>query len=154
MNFPKDELTFALGLLGAVLGVVNLWRSFDRDRVKLRVTPKVAYPVNMGDDRTRLCIEVVNLSTFPVTICDVGFSVRFSKDRLAVIDPILPDQKPWPRRLEPREAFTVYCSPSLAAEPRLQLVRGAYAKTDCGETGFGKNKGLSHYIAKAPKRSD
>ncbi|MGH8625237.1 MAG: hypothetical protein ACREYC_08205 [Gammaproteobacteria bacterium] len=153
MSFPKDELAFGLGLLGTVLGVINLWRTFDRDRVKLRVTPKVAYPVNMGDDRPRLCVEVVNLSTFPVTVSDVGFTVWFSRSRMAIIDPILLDRKPWPRRLEPREAFTVYCSPSLAGEPGLQRVRRAYAKTDCGETRYGRSKGLRHYIGEAAKET-
>jgi hypothetical protein len=144
----RDDVTFALALLGSVLGVIGIWREFDRDRVKLRVTPKVAYPVNMHDDRPRLCIDVINLSAFPVTVREVGFTVWLSRHRLAIISPLLVDGKAWPRRLEPRESLTAYCSPDLASDVKLAAVRRAYAKTDCDETRYGKSKALSAYIAK------
>src|SRR5258705_206905 len=66
MSTTREDVTFGLALLGSVLGLINIWRQFDRDRVKLRVTPKVAYPINMPDERPRLCIDVINLSTVPV----------------------------------------------------------------------------------------
>jgi len=42
----KDALTLVLASIGAVLGVMNTWRAFDRDRLKLRVRPKQAIPVS------------------------------------------------------------------------------------------------------------
>jgi len=146
MNFSKDELTFGLGLLGTVLGIINLWRTFDRDRVKLRVTPKVAFPIDAGDKRPRLCLQAVNLSAFPVIVNDIGFTIWLSKIRLAVVDPVLSDKKSWPCRLEPREAFTAYCSAELASCKEMKKVRRAYAKTDCGKTQYGRSKALRQYI--------
>ncbi len=43
-------VTFGQALLGAVLGVMNAWRNFDKDRVKLRVTPKSAIPFGDADE--------------------------------------------------------------------------------------------------------
>jgi len=151
MNFPKDELTFALGFLGAVLGVINLWRALDRDRVKLRVTPLIAYLVGDIDERPRLCIEIVNLSVFPVTVKEVGFTVWCSNYKLVCVNTILSDKKLWPCKLDSRESVTVYFDPSLPQEQHFQQIRRAYAKTECGETRYGKSKALSEYIAYSVK---
>lgn len=31
---PKEVVTLAIAVVGAVLGVINSWHGFDRDRVK------------------------------------------------------------------------------------------------------------------------
>jgi len=77
------------GAIGAVLGIFNTWSQWSRNRVRLRVVPKIAFHAEdrgiycdhmpLEDERylfnypARLCIEVKNLSSFPVTISDVGF---------------------------------------------------------------------------------
>lgn len=149
MNVTKEQITFGLGLLGAVLGVINLWRAFDRDRVKLRVTPKTAMFIGSRDERDRLCIEVTNLSTFSVTVCEVGLKFWFHDTRMSMYRPILPDGKPWPRRLEPRETVTAYCEPEVAEVFRDRFVRRAFARTECGEWRYGNSKALKGYAKKA-----
>lgn len=63
-------ITLGIALLGAVLGILNTWRSFDRDRVKLRVVPKIAMPIGkVQDRRPRLCIEVRDYAWANRTIC-------------------------------------------------------------------------------------
>src|ERR1041385_1896118 len=94
----SDTITLVIAVIGAVLGILNAYRDFSRDRVKLRVVPKVAFNVGAnnvitGDRPTslmnqllrdgcpaRLCIEVINLSTFPITISAAGFG-RVSERR-------------------------------------------------------------------------
>lgn len=149
MNFPKDELTFGLGLVGTVLGIMNMWRVMERDRVKLRVTPKTAYPVGSPDTRVRLCIEVTNLSAFAVTVSEAGLTLRRSPIRLGLAVPILIDGGPWPRRLEPRASVTVYFAPELITDPRCSSAGKAYATTACGETRYGTSKALFGYSHRA-----
>jgi bacterioferritin-associated ferredoxin len=57
-----SAVTLAVAIVGAVLGILNTWKAYDRDRPKLRVIPKHAIPVGAADPRLTFCIEVVNLS--------------------------------------------------------------------------------------------
>ena len=97
MNFEalpwKDYLTTAAALLGAALGVLNTWNSVNQSRVRLRVRP--SHAISNPDGTNKFCVDVLNLSAFPVTIAEVGFfiagrSVR-KRQRLAIIQPELLD---------------------------------------------------------------
>ena len=138
-------VTVILATIGTVLGCINTFVLLNNRRVRLRVVPKSATPGDGGilTDSTRhieggtVCIEVVNLSSFPVTISDVGYTLP-SKRRASFCSPILLDSKPWPRRLEPREAVTAYANISVVPSN----IGKAYAKTDCGVTRFGTSPAL------------
>ena len=83
----KDFVTSGCAVLGAVLGVMNTWNGLNRQKVKLWVVPKVIYPLGSlavltatrcreGTElQTTGCIEITNLSAFPVTIYDTGFTL-------------------------------------------------------------------------------
>jgi hypothetical protein len=147
-----ELITLPLAVLGAVLGVINTWRSLDRDRVKLRVVPKIAYMVTPASPTPpQLCIEVINLSAFPVTVTEVGFLARGSEKRMALVQPILLDGEPFPRRLEPRSGFTAYFAPGAENRPDFGKVRKAYARTECGEWRHGKSKALSAWIERGSR---
>lgn len=141
----KDFVTIILATIGTVLGCVNTVDLLNRRRVRLRVVPKSAVPHHGGALTAstkhlpggEVCIEVINLSSFPVTIDEVGFTLP-GRTRLAVIEPILPDSGGWPRRLEPREAVTVYAD-TTTLSPNIGK---AYARTACGVTRFGKSPAL------------
>jgi len=140
-----EAVTLSVAVLGAVLGIINTWQNLDRSRLKLRVVPKHAIPVGGADRRLTFCIEVTNLSMFPLTICDVGVFYRGTEHRGCIIQPILLDGGPWPRRLESRSSVTVYCGkPTSIAGQR---IRCAYAKTECGHTQTGSSPALKQ-IAK------
>jgi hypothetical protein len=143
------------GICGAVLGVINTWSQFSRNRVRLRVIPKVAFIVDGGKmvgakatnqlkhfmaSRTpfQWCIEVINLSTFAVTISEVGFA-RSNGLRHILIPAEVSDGKSWPTRLESRESVMLYAQ--IGEAPDLQITQRpcAYAETDCERIVFGSS---------------
>ena len=128
-----------LALIGGVLGVFNFVQGFWQRRVRLRVTPKLTAIQGGGFlsstvdllPRGFACIEVVNLSAFPVTIDEVGFTLSDSKCRHMII----PEPRTLlPRTLEPRTSIDVRATQS-AGFPRKS--KKAYAKTQCGQTRYG-----------------
>lgn len=97
----KDTLTVIIALFGAgtglaglALSIVNTWRLFDRDRVRLKVAlfgNIVALPT--GQMIHTLSVTVINSSYLPVTVQQIAFEkppkhIRFtsecdSRNRLA-----------------------------------------------------------------------
>lgn len=140
--------TLGVAILGAGLGIINTLQSIDRDRVKLRVTPKTAFSFFPGavETTTSLCIEVLNRSTFPVTISEVGLTLHGTDKQFKLFQPILHDGGPFPRRLEPRSSFTAYFEPGAENHPAFASVKSAYAKTDCGETATGDSPALRSLV--------
>lgn len=139
----KDIFTISCAVIGAVLGVLNTWNSLNQRRVRLRVVPKTAFPVSArGELGTEMgCIEVTNLSSFAVTVSDVGFTIEGDprkKRRAAIIQPIIQDGGSWPRRLDPRASVTAY----FPLERLARDIKKAYAKTDCGEVAYGNSPAL------------
>lgn len=134
-------ITLAIAVLGAVLGLLNTWHSIDNRRLKVRVR---FLNVVALDDSIDAGIEVTNLSAFPLTIREVGMTLRRARGRPAEVLLIVPrvaSPRELPARLEPREQTTVYFKaaelPHIAAE-----LGKAYAKTTCGETFKGETGAL------------
>ncbi len=150
----KDFLTIGCAVLGAVLGVINYVSALNERRVKLRVIPKmaVALPTGFFSHRTELlpnsapAIEVINLSAFPVTISEAGFTLRHQTDRLVCHGTSPVDNKPWlPRRVESRESVTVHFLFAPSDFPK--NLHRAYAETDCQERRFGNSPALKKFRA-------
>lgn len=135
-----SAVTLAIAVLGAVLGVINTWNTISNRRVKLRVRPLWAVTAT----GQFVGIEVTNLSTFPVTVSDVGMLYRrpWSKapERAAITAPEFSDGGGWPRKLNPREQVTAYLQPMHL--PRGRSLWGAYARTVCGEIAHGRSPAL------------
>jgi hypothetical protein len=146
----KDVITASVASVGAVLGILNTWMAIDRDRPKLRVVPKHAIPLGAVDPRLRMSIEVINLSTFPLTVDEVGLHYRGTNKRGAVAQPVLLDGGAWPRRLEPRSAVTAYLDPGWI--PAAHKIRCAYAMTECGLTFEGSSPALKQIAEQARSR--
>jgi len=133
--------TFALAVLGSVLGVINTWVNLDKNRVKIKVVPQRAIPVGGADPKIKFCIDITNLSSFPISISDAGVFYHGTKNRGATVSPIFSDgEGRWPKRLQPRESLTVY-SQLPNAEPG-KKIRCAYAKTQCGIITEGNSGAL------------
>jgi hypothetical protein len=140
---PIDWKTLVVpstALLGAALGILNTWNSISQRKVKLRVRP--AYAIAVPSRNVAFSIEVVNLSSFPITLSDVGLTIPklFGEpSRQAIADPMVTDGKRLPRRLETREAVSFYFDPYIF---RGKKIGEAYARTVCGETEYGTSQAL------------
>lgn len=137
----KDYVTEAAAAVGAALGLMNTWNGLNQRKVRLRVRPAHAFGV--PDGRHMVSIEVINLSTFPLTITEVGFTLDNNRldvgERAAMAPPILIDGGIWPRKLQPREAVTGLCYPE---QLQWQRVGKAYARTACEEVRYGTSPAL------------
>lgn len=98
-------VTLATAVVGAVLGVLNYWRNWVADRVRLRVRVTLALQPDKGWPLVQMV--VVNLSRFPVTLDKLGFEVLDGGGYIAAPLYGLPDGTPWPYRLEPRAALAM-----------------------------------------------
>jgi hypothetical protein len=150
----KDEITLAVALLGAGLGIFNTLYSINQRKMNLRVIPKYAenFLSRMSSSSQAKgkdgdlynqwgCIEVINLSAFPVTLAEIGFTYSgdHRKKTLCMIgEPGTTDGIPLRRRLESREAVTGYFLLNVI-KPGVQK---AYAHTDCGKVGYGTSAAL------------
>ena len=88
-----------------------------------------------------------NLSSFPVTINDVGFTGWRGKrgKRLVLIGARPIDGKPWPRRLESRDEVSVYSDFDDLPRDGKRLA-WAYAHTACGEYAYGNSGGIRRAV--------
>lgn len=145
-----QAITFSIAVLGAVLGIINTWHNLDKSKVKLKVIPKHAIPVGSADPRINFCIEITNLSAFPLTISEAGFMFRGSEVRASLINQSFPDGSSWPKRLEPRTSATLYSQ--IPAPPAGSIIKCAYAMTQCGEVVTGTSVALKQIAANQTKR--
>ncbi len=138
-----NVLTTIIAVIGAVLGIMNTWAGMNQRRVKLKVVPQMAHFISgTGDWGPEMgCIEVTNLSVFPVTVREVGFTIdrdlRKGK-RVAITPPRIIDGGPWPRRPEARTTVSLYFDwVGLGGD-----IKRAYVLTECGEVAYGDSPAL------------
>jgi hypothetical protein len=162
-----DGITLGIALLGAALGIINTWQALSRDRIRLKVIPKVYAPIRGGfltmssfDEQARadpnwrtiqdhaqtLCIEVVNRSLLPVTVSEVGFLADKVSGRMVLLRPLDVSGSKLPHRLEPLSATTIYGSDSSFVAKNISRIKKAYCKTDCGRTFYGTSMALRDLI--------
>jgi len=142
-------ITLGIALLGAALGVINTWVRLREDRVRLRVS--AAHSIlggPFGVSPWHLSIQVVNLSSFPVRVVEIGLEPgNTPKSKLTILSPMTADSGPWPRRLESREGVTIICPPDLLSNPELTHVKRAYVRTECGTMCRGSTPALRQYVS-------
>ena len=157
-----ETLSLVLGTMGTVTGCLALWHELNQSKVKLRVIPKVVRPGGInyvmidsehGDYGDQLCIEVINLSAFAVTLSDVGFMVSVSPvpncKRLTFIQAPTSMGKTLPVRLEPHEAVTCYSRPDAVHPVGMASVVKAYAETECLARAYGTSPALRSVVRSA-----
>ena len=155
MKFPaKEELTFALALLGSVTGVMgillsflNTWRAFDRDRVRLKVSVRwafLSFPIE--DTRELLCVDVINVGFVPVTVSQIGFDLAWPSKRWLAFLPLKEIGDPLPHRLEPRTSMIIYVPRRIFDSSDFAPVTNAFAKTACGRLFRAKSPALKQQV--------
>lgn len=135
-----QAFTIATASVGAVLGILNTWRSIDQSRVKLKVVPKQVIPYGAAPKNIGFCVEVTNLSLFPVTVDDAGVFFHGTKNRASIIQPVFTDNGSWPRRLEPRSSVSIYSELPYSTSGR--KIRCAFVRTQCGRVETGTSPAL------------
>ena len=83
-----QAVTLTIACIGCGLGILNTWKTFDKERTRLTVRPLNAIPVGaaaMMHPQVEFSIEVVNRSSFPVTVTEVGFLHQGLTSRAAVM---------------------------------------------------------------------
>ena len=143
----QDAVTFGLALLGAVLGVVNVWRAISRDRVRMKVVPQ--WYAHTSDFEPGICIEVINMGFAPITVAKVGFLVSTPDEMISYPDTVLLSGERFPHRLEPRASVTAMIPTGAQKDEVFALVTSAFCKTACGQTFTGKSKFLRGCIKAA-----
>lgn len=160
--------------VGMGLGLYNFWIERSKRKVNILVKPKSitrryrnpemgtgGVITSINDFCTEpidsyFAIEVVNLSTFPVTIDNVGFELIKNDTRMSIVEPIFSDEGKWPRRLDQRESVTIYGSlPHLLKEPGTCIIKNAFAETSCGKLFRGTSgalKGLVQYAVELQQK--
>jgi hypothetical protein len=136
-------ITLAIALLGAVLGIINTWITVSQARPKMRVRLLAVYSAPKIE-KVGFSIEVTNLSNFPLTIREVGFSLspwwKRDIERL-LLSPFIVRGDSIPCRLEPRHQANFYFNDNLQGSSPKRIT-GAYAKTDCGVNFTGVTPAL------------
>lgn len=158
------------GILGAALGIINTWNQVSKNRLRLRVRPYLAVVRQMGNGQNvaiarhsgepfppgavaHLCVEVVNLSNFAVTISEIGFGKPKLRDRRHIMIPFDRYGDQLPKRLEPRESMSVYGAPEAELSPSIARTAKAYARTSCGGYAYGTSPAFREYVRELLSRS-
>lgn len=129
MDADRIEIvTPILAVLGAVLGVMNAWRNWVHDRVKIEVSVKSA---TAFDGAEGMVVTVLNLSRFPVTITRLGFD-RISGRHAQIVIPRFTHGEALPVRLESRTVCTAVVSVVEMPPEDLDVFVTAFAETACG----------------------
>jgi hypothetical protein len=142
----QDEITFALAVLGSVLGAINLWRAFDRDRIRLKVVPRVYHGPTTNSGKPGLCVEVINLGYMPVTVRQIAFDIRKPRGQFFWFKPMFLNGESLPHRLEPRASVTAYVVGPADQNPILREATRAFAETACGRKFTGVTPSFRSYI--------
>lgn len=136
-----QAITLATAIVGAVLGVLNWWRAFNADRVRLQV--RVSWAFVPGDSRPHISVNVVNLSNFAVTVTRLGFDLVGDARHIQLPGNIQTNGKPMPVRMEARTDLTALL-PLAAVQDGNTRLRCAFAETACGQRRVGGKEALRH----------
>lgn len=137
-EFWKTILLAVTASIGAVLGIINTLHNLSLKRVRIKVRPAFSITVPNGD--YFFSIEVINLSAFPMTVAEVGFTGNGGQYPIMNQLPFNPVALP--KRLDPRESISILFDPSglLGKE-----IGKAYVRTSCGEVIKGTSPALKQF---------
>ncbi len=101
---PKDFAALGLGAIGTALGLFNAYKAQMKERVNLKLQLRWgAYAKeHTHGDKQFFCVDVVNLSSFPVTISE---AVVVMHDGRKLFEPNFVREHVFPSRLESHESM-------------------------------------------------
>jgi hypothetical protein len=145
MNLPTNFAlaTFGLGIIGTFLGITNFIRALISDRVRLRIRCYPLAIINPGNVVEEICcVEVVNLSSFPVTLKEVALEppspfLRRHRERFVNMIYACRNGERLPVRIDPRDSVQVYYKNKSAMEMLIKQSHQVIAETACGKICYG-----------------
>jgi hypothetical protein len=129
LTVTRDDITLAIAVLGAVLGLLNTLRALAKDRPRLRVNVK-GWLTGYGD--SGFCIEIANTGFVPVSVSQVGILLRRPRGQVFLFAPYGIGVQSFPHALGPGESMTVYAPPGTDEHPALAHATRAFARTATG----------------------
>jgi len=138
-TFQANTLTLIIAVSGLVLGIVNTWRTIHKDRVRIRVRPVQVYCLN---DEERLVtggvgVSVTNLSSFEITITELGFMKRWKNEKISLFGTDLGHLIPC--RMLPRTTISFRIPESISSHPNFVTVHRPFVDTACGKRFTGSS---------------
>ena len=149
-----ETTTLGIALVGALLGILNTWRAFDRDRVRLKVIPQSGVLSEADRSKRFLAIQIVNLSAFPITVSDAGFQLCGAKVQEYRVLPHLDDGGSLPHRLDARADVTLQFPTDSYDDRYMSRALRAYATTACGRRFTGTSPSLKQYLREITNAGD
>jgi hypothetical protein len=122
----REEVIAVCAIVGALLGVFNLIRSYLNDSERLSVA------VWSGDDDKYPSVEVVNRSPFPVTIVELARVSTEGQVGKVILDYKYPQELP--QRIEARDALVFHVDLRETLTQQLSKILYTYARTALGST--------------------
>lgn len=144
LRISRDDVTLSIALMGALLGLLNTWRSFAKDRPRLRVSVK-GWLSSCGD--SGFCVEVANTGFVPVSVSQVGILLRRPRGRVFLFAPYGLGVQDFPHALGAGESMTVYAPPGTDENPALAHASRAFVRTAAGLTFCGRRGEVSRHLA-------
>ena len=131
----KDAVITAVAVAGLVLGIINIRRDRQRDKVKLQVTPCIAAHPLLTSNIPSLAVALTNLSSFDVEVRNITIGLKGKDDRRLSFPQVM---KQLPLRIEPRSKKDVLFPHFVEELPEFppDLIHGTHiiAQTSCGHT--------------------
>jgi hypothetical protein len=141
--------SLGIAIFGALLGVINTWFIFRKSAVRVKVLPKFYLSgvnevltftdieeTSLSGQAARpdgICIIVQNLSEFPLTVNEVGFLDKNSKDRFHLKDYFMGRGGQLPSRVESRSSIAIYSTGVFNEQNVHRRFKAAYVTTECGK---------------------
>jgi len=158
------------GIGALVLSLINTYVQVNNNRVKLKIVPQISYEEREGiwacsaipfpnmmnaikEKRHRLCIEVTNLSSFAVTINQVGFGkFKLHENGISIPFPkVMKRENCWPLKLDSRESDLLSMSSGIDIPIELLDKNCAFAVTQCGHIAYGNSDMFDAYVEELRK---
>ena len=135
------------GVIGLVLSILNTWRLFDRDRIRLKVQVRghVTSPPIEGVNHF-LGVTVVNVGYIAVTVSQIEFGLKKPKKHVLGFIPFGPISDSLPKRLEPRTSMQVLAPPQMIFDGQFEYATRAIVRTQCGQVFRGSKSDLKKLV--------
>ena len=165
ITITRDDITLLIAILGAVLGILNFTRGWWRNRVRLKVKPvfltRHLFPSgkadltmffeNRGGQKIPRVwgVEVMNKGV-PVKIREVGFQLKGSSDRAALLRQISECFVALPHLLDRHDSVSIYADliDDSGGYAHLGNFKRAYVRTTADQQFTGSTRAFKRAVKK------